>query len=268
VQLTVFTVQGANVNAGDPHATEVRYHVDPHDFNLDSASFTAPGTTETRSNLPTNFFFSFDQRDLLPGENLIRLESTVGGATKTTDITATRTLTHAPPENLLSEIALFEILVSRAGERGLVTVPVLHSIWGEFAFICYSTPAVPESKTLWVGTATVNISTESAPGIPTQIAAWNEILIYRSVDGDQLEETMSDPTGPTDPPQGPHFRSKNASVDAFFAPNENLAEIGKIDLIVFTDAPGGDPVFPVAPGINTEVDLTLEEHSDVPTTCP
>lgn len=135
----------------------------------------------------------------------------------------------------------------------------------QFAFMCYSVPDVPGSKTLWVGSGSVNIRTEAAPGIPTEIASWTESHLYRNVNGDHFNQIMSPVTGSTMPAQGPHFRSAEISVNEFFAPDENLTAIARIESLSFSDPNGA--VFAVPVG-NTEIDVVLEPNANPPVTCP
>lgn len=265
VKLTVFCVHALQVDAVDPHAATISYHVAPPGLTLTTVTFTAPGTTQTQGAVTGDFSFAYDQDDLVSEENLIRLESTVGGVTCTTEVTATQTLTHAPPDDTVAEIAFFEICIQVDGLPVFITVPVLHSIWEQFAFICYSIDVVGGSKTLWVGKAAVNIRTESGEGVPTEIASWTETHLYRNTQGDHLEEYMNDVTGPTQPAQGPHFRSKVLWNDAFFAPQETLTGIAEIDSLMFRD---NNDLILAAPIANTAIDLALEPNADPPTHCP
>ncbi len=203
VKITVFTIHPANVDATNPTATKVRYHVDPHGFTLDSAEFTAPGTTDTGVDLPTDFFFTYDQSNLVTGENTIDLSASKSGATCTAEVIATRNLTHAPPSGTLSETALIRIALD---QTTAVTIPVLHEMFAKFAFVCYSVPTVPGSKTLWFGEAHVNITTQESSEIPTGIAAWTEILSLRDSSGTLLTQAMIPVTDPTMPSQGPNFQ--------------------------------------------------------------
>ena len=256
--------EAIHVDATDPHAAMVTYSVSPGSVVIDSATFTAPGTIEMRANLTGEFSFTFDQENLLNGVNQIRLDYTIGGSTCTTEATATRTTTHAPPLGTIQEIAFFKVPV----DSGLVTVPVLHSIWAQLAFICYSIDVLPASKTLWVGKAKVNISTEQAPGIPTQIAAWGETHLYRDDYGDHLEQPMAPVTGPTIPAQGPYFRTVELYVDAFFEPTTNLTAIAEIESLFFDDPSGPVMAIPFIPIANTAIDLALETNADPSVSCP
>lgn len=111
----------------------------------------------------------------------------------------------------------------------------------------------------------MTIETTPSSVIPTEISSWTEKLILRDVNGDQLQTTMADPSVPTTPPQGANFRSKEASVDAFVESNVSLMAIGSIDSIALTDSQN---IFPAVKIVNREVDLSLEQNSQVPTNCP
>ena len=264
ITITVVSVNPTVVNSQIPSATTVGYHVDPHDIIVDSATFTAPGTTLAATGLPGNFSFTFDQGALVNGTNTIRLESTIGTAVCTTDVVATRTMAKAPPRDVTLEVASFKVPV----EGGIATVFVTHEISGRFAFICYSEIVVPGSKTLWVGTAFVNIKTEQSTEIPTQIAAWAEKHLYRTQNGDYLEQFMLPVTVPTIPAQSLYFRSVELSVSAFFAPNENLTSIATIDSLWFIGPNGLIQAFPVPILGNPEIDLVLEPNADPVVECP
>jgi len=271
VKLTVFTVVPKRVDATFPEVSRVDYHLDPHDFTLDRGAFTAPGTDVFDSDLPTDFEFYFDQRELATGESVIRLTATQGGADHVVDIEADRAATKAPPFNLEWETAFCEIPLDAGGVPFIATVPVDHEIMVSFQFICYSTSTVPGSRTLWVGSSLVNIKTPAVmPGIPTDIGAWLELHWFEDTNGTHLEQLMNDPTGPTIPAQGPHFRSKHLDVSEFFAPNENLTAIGKIDALWIDDGTGNGFILCTwIPGVaNREIDLQLEPNADPPVDCP
>jgi len=263
IRLTVYSLQTANVDATNPHAVRINYHVDPHDIVLDTGMFTAPGITETRANLATDFSFTYDQGSLVTGNNTITLQTTSGGARCTRNITVTNNLTNAPDGGEMTETAVFHILLNDGGQ----IIPVIHDIFAAFKFICYSVNVLPVSKTLWVGESIVNISTTESSEIPTAISAWTEQFELRDTNGTQLDQVMVDFAGQTIPPQGPNFRSKKIVLDAYFSPDLNITAVGKISTLVFTDG-NGNFFFPTVLSVNKEVDLPLEANAAIPTTCP
>jgi len=73
-----------------------------------------------------------------------------------------------------------------------------------------------------------------------------KLLFYPSEEGELY---------PTIPPQGPYFRSKDSSNDAFFKPANNLLSIGRIKTLTFKGP--YCPYFPLRI-INPSVDVKLE----------
>ncbi len=191
-------VTPARVDATDPHAAKVWYHVDPHDVMLRSATFSAPGTTEAAGNLGTDFYFTFDQGNLPTGASQIELTATVSEPNCTVtaaDVTATRKPTHAPPQDVEREECIFRVLL-RVGETQVwAPVRITHAIFEGFSYICYTVPVTPGSKTLWVGTGLASVTTYEATGIPTDIAAWNKSHAYETTQGTSLWMPMTVDTG-------------------------------------------------------------------------
>ena len=225
---------------------------------MDSASFTAPGCTATASDLSGDFHFTYDQSDVLYSNNVIRLESSLGGSTSVTDCAVTRSAKITGTE---TETTHVRVPVQGVG---LVLVAIEHIICESFACISYSAPVVAGSKTIRVGLGEVNIKTPVIQGVPTEIAKvagvvkWTEKHLYRRTDGDHLEQPMSSVTYVTLPAQGPHFRSKDCASDAFLEAGP-LEGIGKFVSVAF-DSPAGLVIpFPsVLPPANKEVDVPME----------
>jgi fibronectin type 3 domain-containing protein/predicted SAM-dependent methyltransferase/subtilisin-like proprotein convertase family protein len=58
------SIEIISVDASDPYNTKVNYRTEPSNVIIDSATFTAPGKTETRNNLSGDFYFTYNQDDL------------------------------------------------------------------------------------------------------------------------------------------------------------------------------------------------------------
>jgi hypothetical protein len=255
-------VEVTSVDATDPPNTKVNYRLRPSGVTIGSATFTAPGKRETKTNLSGDFYFTYNQKNLSIGDNTIRLEATIGSTTLIIDCTAIRTEKKAPPTGTEQEMMFLRVPVEGVG---LVLVGLTHSLFEQFHSITYSVPVVGGSKTIWVGESTVNIRSSIIEGVPTEIATlggmpmWAERHMYRDNGGDHLEQMMSDVIGETVPAQGPHYRSKHSFNDDFFPPNNNLTGIGRFDSITFIF--GGHLVetfCSIIPPANKEVDLPLE----------
>jgi len=264
VNLTVFDVKANDVDASDPHQAKVTYQISPPGLVLESATFTAPGTTQQATLLSSGFSFAFDQADIIGSGGTIQLQGTSGAATCSEVFSVSKTDVLAPPKSTLQEIAIFKIAISDTD----VLVEVLHGIFSRFAFVCYEIDTAPGSKTLWFGFGLVNISTTFSPEIPTAIAGWTERLTVSDSSGQIVSGIMMDVTGTTVPAQSPYYRSKDLSLNGWSVPNNGISAVGRIEAIIFTDAAGsGDLYFPVL-SINKEVDIALEQHGHVPTSCP
>ncbi len=258
VKVTVFSVQPVKVDATDPHAAQVNYHLDPHDILLESATFTAPGTSLTSTFLPTDFNFMFDQSDIITGDNSIRLVGSIGAAE--CDLEVITTLTHAvaPQGNVESEQAPFVLTTS----DGTVPLAVTHTTFATFSFICYDLLTTPGSKTIHVGTVVSSISTPVEPILPSEIIGWIEIQRYNVNGADFLEGSMTLDTMNTLPPQGPHYRSARRTVDAFFAPGQSITVLSDIDTLFILGSEGSILAFSNPAIGNKEIDLELEPNSD------
>jgi hypothetical protein len=243
-EFTVFGAEVVNIDATNPTSTKVNYRTKPYNVALKSVTFVAPGTTQTKTNVSGDFYFIFNQNNLVEGDNLILL--TVD-AYLSVEIEATRLEIRGPQ---VEEVALARIAI----QEGIVPVPVVHQLFEVYHLIDYSCPIVERSKTIWVGESHVNIKTQESE-LPTAIAIWTEKHFYRDNDGDHLEQFMSDVTYPTIPPQSDYFKSKDSFNDAFFKPNNNLNGIGRIESLVFESAAG--LVFPLFT-LNRAVDKDIE----------
>ena len=268
VQVTVFSVQPVRIDATDPINATAQYHVDPHGLTLEAASLMVNGSGTLAYSLPTDFSMTFNQSFLITGENELLLHSTIRNATYTTRIVADQQVAHAPSSGTLSEIAVYTVPLDNDPPT-VVPIPVLHSIFVGFDFICYSVPVQAGSKTIFLKDALVNIETTESAEIPTDIAAWHEILTVNNTSGQQFEGLMQDVTGPSLPPQGPNYRSKELTINDFFAPAQSLTIVGSIGIIVFSDGLTGTLYFSLPLlAINISVDLPLEANSSTPINCP
>jgi len=73
--VNLIKVEVVSVDASDPFNTNVNYRSSPQDTIISSATFTAPGKTETKYNLSGDFYFTYDQDDVPGGgSSTIRLE--------------------------------------------------------------------------------------------------------------------------------------------------------------------------------------------------
>ncbi|MDD5326714.1 MAG: choice-of-anchor Q domain-containing protein [Phycisphaerae bacterium] len=72
--VNLIKVEIVSVDASDPFNTKVNYRVLPQGTVISSATFIAPGKTETKYNLSGEFYFTYNQNDAGWGLNTIRLE--------------------------------------------------------------------------------------------------------------------------------------------------------------------------------------------------
>lgn len=73
VTVYVVEVEIVSVDAGDPFNTKINYRTNPLSATIPSVTFTAPGKTDSKTNVSGNFYFTYDQRDVGWGSNTIRL---------------------------------------------------------------------------------------------------------------------------------------------------------------------------------------------------
>ncbi len=252
VGVNVVGVEIINVDATDPNNALVNYQLLPLTATVSSATFTAPGATQTKTNLTGNFSFSFDQNNLLAGDNILQLSVQINGFSSNKTVVATRTNMQVFNEEFTSFLILFEF----NGANVSVRVPVNHDIYELFYEFSYSVPIIPTSKTIKVGNSLVNITTPALLLVPTKISIfggipqWTEEHLYRSNLGDQFNQIMSDDLN-TLPPQSSHFRSKRSSNNQFFAPGTNLQSVAEIKLLVIEK-----DIFPFS-YVNKEIDVDL-----------
>lgn len=88
VKFTVIDVDVVSADASDPYSTKINYQINPFDAIVPSVSFTAPGTSDSKSNVSGSFYFTYDQSDAGWNSNTIRLEYCNSGIV---DCTVTKT---------------------------------------------------------------------------------------------------------------------------------------------------------------------------------
>ncbi|MBA7679096.1 hypothetical protein ES703_87379 [subsurface metagenome] len=81
-------VEVVSVDASDPLNTNIHYLTNPLDALISSVSFSAPGTTGSKTDVSGSFHFSYNQADAGWSSNIIRLEY---GSLKFADCTITKT---------------------------------------------------------------------------------------------------------------------------------------------------------------------------------
>jgi hypothetical protein len=245
------TVTALNIDATNASSTKVTYRTNG---TLSSVTFTAPGKTETGSNVAVgDFVFLYDQSNVQVGQSMIKLTSSVFPEVV---ITVTRTQMKSPAIGVEAEIVLVGAPQDDIG--GFVVVPVVHELFERFDALTYSITVVGGSKTLRAVSSSVNIRTERREGVSTEIGLWEERHLYRDAGGDLLNQVMPDVTFATLPPQGDYFRSKFVSNQSFFVASNGLTGIGSFVAIFFRTSEG------LVAGLlpqNREVDLVLEPNS-------
>lgn len=71
--IDVVKVEIVSVDASDPFNTKINYCTNPLSATIPSVTFTAPGKTDSKTNVSGNFYFTYDQCDVGWGSNTIRL---------------------------------------------------------------------------------------------------------------------------------------------------------------------------------------------------
>jgi hypothetical protein len=247
----VLKVDIVSIDATVPFSTKINYRAKPSGVIFDSALCTILGKDETKNNVSGDFYFTYNQKNLPIGTSVIRLKLTIAQTTFTVDCTAERSKKITDAQEM--PVARIRIIV--AGISTVFWIPIVHGIFEDYHKISYSVPIVTGSKTVWVGDSHVNIETQPAAGVPTEIGIWTEIHLYRDKDGEQLKQYMTTVTYPTIPEQGSNFRSMDSSNDVFFKPTNNRKGIGQIKTLNFKSDAG--PVFPDKI-INPSVDVNVE----------
>ena len=255
VPLTVVKVEAVSVDANNPSYVKVNYRVIPADITLDTVTFSALGTTQTRSNESGEFYFTFNQNDLPLGSSTISLTATKYNRSITKEIIATRIEKRGPMEY---EIAFGKIAFLVGQTIVIVTIPVNHDLFEIWHLFEYSAPLMEGSKTVWVGKSSVNLKTAETKDIPTEIGSWSEKHYYGDNQGTYLEQMMVDPSGPTLPPQGKNFRSKDSSNDSFIKSNNGLTGYAEIMDLQIKATEGMILWVPIPLIGNTTVDKPLD----------
>jgi len=73
ITVYVVEVEIVSVDASDPFNTKINYRTNPLSATIPSVTFTAPGKTDSKTNVSGNFYFTYDQRDVGWGSNTICL---------------------------------------------------------------------------------------------------------------------------------------------------------------------------------------------------
>jgi len=237
-----FDVEILNVDASDPNNTKVNCRVVPESVVLDSATFTAPGKTETKEHLSGHFAFSYDQSDLdwdRP-ENLspetIRLVAAVGEESKAAECTVNR-IRRATPQ--AREIVSAYFLAEGVGLRMYT-----HKLIEIYDEITYSVPC--SGRTRWVGTSMAALFLDNDYENIGDLD-WSESHRYTYTAGG------TDTTGMVADPDGignPNTRYKKSTAAEFLPPN-NLAGIATVTSLIY-NYPGG--VTPATPIVNSSID--------------
>jgi len=112
IRIVVTGIVVLSADASTPSSTKINYRTDPIDGIVESVSFSAPGTTDSKSNVSGNFYFTYDQSDIGSyGTHTIRAEY---GDFQSEDCTVTKTY-KMPPDAMETLSAYF--LVEGVGLR-------------------------------------------------------------------------------------------------------------------------------------------------------
>jgi hypothetical protein len=141
VNVTVVEVEILNVDATNPTNTNVNYQVVPSSIILDTVTFNAPGTTQTRSNVSGSFYFTFDQTNLSLGDSVIGLTAIKYDWTIVSNTIANRERkVTLQAQEIVTAYFLVEGVGTRIYRHGLTEI--YHQVF-------YSVPY--SGKTTWVG---------------------------------------------------------------------------------------------------------------------
>ena len=89
IKIVVTDIVVLSADASTPSSTKINYRTEPIDGIVESVSFYAPGTTDSKSNVSGNFYFTYDQSDIgSNGTHTIRAEY---GNSQSEDCTVTKT---------------------------------------------------------------------------------------------------------------------------------------------------------------------------------
>jgi len=233
-------VEAVNVNATAPHSTKINYHVEPSNAIIESATFTAPGKTETKTNLSGDFYFTYDQADLATGSNTIRLEY----STKTLDVTATRENKLTPQE---TEIVTAFFAIEGVGSR--IYTHKLNEIYHKVSYsISYSGYTIWIGKghaALFVGEDYYTIST----GIGISGAGWAESHKYTWANGGTNYQGMTHSEGMGNP----QTLYKQCS-DNLWPLSGGIVGIARVNSLIYQSGGGFYPAIPI---LNREIDRSI-----------
>ena len=152
-KFTVGGVEVLNVDASDPLNAKVNYQVEPPDVVLTSATFTAPGKTETKTGLSGYFYFTYNQNNLHwhygndATPETISLSTTIYDTPYIVNCTANRIRSVTPQAR---EMITAFFLVENVGLR-----PYIHGLSEVYDKVFYSITSY--GKTIWVGNSTASL---------------------------------------------------------------------------------------------------------------
>jgi len=223
-----------SVDANDPNNTKVNYRTNPIDGVIPLVDFNAPGTTDSKSNVSGDFYFTYDQNDVDWGVNTIHLECGCGSYAVDCNVTKTNKM----PDD--TEVLSVYFLVEGVGLR-----LYNHKLRESYNSYVYSIPY--SGKTIHTGASTVLIDFGADYN---NICGWTEDHKYSWTGGGTSWVTMVVGSGWLPP----NTASRVCNTVMWCVPT-GLTGIGKCTGLLW-DYGGGS-----TPGVitNAEVDRTMLE---------
>ena len=241
--IAVIDIQAISAEASDNIGPSIiSYEIMPASVTIPSVEFNAPGITETKINVSGNFSFTYNQADLLNGQNPISLYYL--GCSNNFSVTKTG-ISQGPSEDIS--------IAWMPADQGLPPVPyaIAHQITAERYYrIEYDLPLIEGSYDLVIGSTDTKVEADASVVIGLAIEK------HRYVDSSEtyLNTQMDIVTEPTIPPTTDYRKYFASSASLFMKSGESLTGICKLESIAFND---NGLVFPILI-TNDEVVQSLE----------
>ncbi|MHC4648016.1 MAG: hypothetical protein ACYTBJ_21360 [Planctomycetota bacterium] len=230
--VAVVGVEVVSVDATDPHNTKVNYTTVPSDATIPSVDFSAPGMTDSKSDVSGSFYFTYDQADVGWGTQTIRLTYLGSGI-----VDCTVTKTEKMPQESEVLFAYF---------AGIGTRPYDHKLRETYRSHTYS--VTYSGKTIWTCSSIVLMYFGADYD---NISLWVERHKY-SWDGDESSwVTMSVGSGGG---MLPPDTSDRECQTVMWLDRSDLQGIAECTGLIYDDPGGGIPAMPI---VNAEVDCGM-----------
>ncbi len=230
----------------DIEPTKINYQIYPPNVSIPSITFTAPGMTETRANQSGLVTFTYNQTDLVQGDNSFELEYLA----EKTEFTATK-------EQVITSQALETVVATYPANQippVIIPLSIQHKLRAIYWRIVYeNVDVLSGSYTLQLEKSTAMIEVFEDPN---RTIAWhNEFHRYEDDEDVYDDGIMPELTGDQLPPITLHRKYNESTSSRFLQPGIGLTSIATLDNITFSE--GGMQVQPYTL-TNESVDQSLE----------